>query len=90
MSKIENLGALLHLKKLDLGKNKIQHIEGLELLSSLVQLSLEDNEIESLSGLAKGKYRFRLAVIHCNSAQCITAAVTRAKGIYRVRHAVIH
>ena len=53
VSKIENLSALVHLKKLDLGKNKIQRIEALDTLSSLVQLSLEDNEIESLAGLSK-------------------------------------
>ena len=50
---MENLAALVHLKKLDLGKNKIQKIEGLDTLSSLVQLSLEDNEIESLAGLSR-------------------------------------
>lgn len=53
VTKMENLAALVHLKKLDLGKNKIQKIEGLETLSSLVQLSLEDNEIESLAGLSR-------------------------------------
>ena len=45
----------VHLKKLDLGKNKIQKIEGLETLTSLVQLSLEDNEIESMAGLRYAK-----------------------------------
>lgn len=33
----------MYLKKLDLGMNKIQSIEGIENLENLMQLSLEDN-----------------------------------------------
>ena len=47
------VGSLLLLTKLDLGKNKIARIEGLETLVQLAQLSLEDNEIASLAGLGK-------------------------------------
>ena len=43
----------LALAKLDVGKNKITHVEGLEQLSQLSQLSLEDNDIASLAPLAR-------------------------------------
>ena len=42
---------LRYLKKLDLGRNRIRHIEGLAQLESLTQLSLEDNVISTLNGL---------------------------------------
>lgn len=42
---------MTRLRKLDLGKNKLTHIEGLDTLTRLTQLSLEDNEISSLDGL---------------------------------------
>jgi Leucine-rich repeat (LRR) protein len=36
---------LRYLKKLDLGRNRIRRIDGLNQLESLTQLSMEDNEI---------------------------------------------
>ena len=51
--KLENLAPLVLLSKLDLGKNKIARVEGIETLGLLTQLSLEDNEITSLTGLGK-------------------------------------
>jgi Leucine-rich repeat (LRR) protein len=38
------------LKKLELGMNRIQRIEGIAKLANLMQLSLEDNAITSLEG----------------------------------------
>merc|ERR1740117_2715912 len=45
--------SLAYLKRLDLGKNRLCRIEGLEHLTRLTQLSVEDNEIDTLAGLSK-------------------------------------
>ena len=50
--KIENLDCLVSLKKLYLGKNKIEKIEGLENLSCLDTLSLQNNRIIKIEGLS--------------------------------------
>ena len=46
--RLENL---IYLRRLDLGKNRLTKIEGLDCLTRLTQLSLEDNQIASLAGL---------------------------------------
>ena len=55
ITKLEGLSSLLHLRRFEIGKNKISRIEGLDGNHYLSQISLEDNEITSLDGLGMAR-----------------------------------
>ena len=65
------------LTKLDLGKNKIARVEGLETLSQLTQLSLEDNEVTSLAGLGKVTSLMELYIGNNRIAQARSRRISR-------------
>ncbi|KAI6649832.1 hypothetical protein LOD99_6382 [Oopsacas minuta] len=50
--KIENIESLVNLRKLFLGRNKIENIEGLQTLVNLHTLSLQNNRISIIDGLS--------------------------------------